>query len=62
MMLCCDPRRRAKRLRKLDRMMQSSTAQKATGAWKYRTIALLLVVLATHIACFVVLTTQVERR
>jgi hypothetical protein len=43
-------------------MVQSSTAQKATGAWKFRTLALLLVVLATHIACFVVLSTQVERR
>jgi hypothetical protein len=43
-------------------MVQSSTAQQATGAWKHRTLALLLVVLTAHVACFAVLVTQVERR
>jgi hypothetical protein len=54
--------RRAKRLKKLNHMVQSSAAQKATSAWKFRTLALLLVVLAAHVASFVVLTTQVENR
>jgi hypothetical protein len=54
--------RRAKRLKKLNRMLQSSIAQAATDKWRRRTVGLLAVILVVHIVCFAVLTTQIDRR
>jgi hypothetical protein len=54
--------RRAKRLKKLNRMMQSNAAQQASNAWRSRTLMLLGVVLVAHVVCFAVLTIEVDRR
>jgi hypothetical protein len=55
-------RRRVKRLKKVSRMLASSFAQAATLSWKQRTLYLLAVILAAHVACFAVIVTQVESR
>ena len=49
-------------IKKLQRMLVSSVAQAATNAWRFNTLVLLAVVLAAHIACFAVITTQLEAR
>jgi hypothetical protein len=54
--------RRAKRLKKLNRMMQSTAAQQASNAWRLRTLMLLGIVLVAHVACFAALTIQIDRR
>eukprot|EP00882_Tetradesmus_deserticola_P025626 GHRQ01028163.1.p1 GENE.GHRQ01028163.1~~GHRQ01028163.1.p1 ORF type:complete len:534 (+),score=138.84 GHRQ01028163.1:97-1698(+) len=54
--------RRARRLKKLNRMVQSTAAQQASKAWKRRTLMLLGIVLVAHVACFVVLSMQVDSR
>jgi hypothetical protein len=54
--------RRAKRLKKLNHMMQSSAAQMATNNWRRRTLGLLAVIVVAHIVCFAVLNTQIDRR
>eukprot|EP00879_Flechtneria_rotunda_P009748 GHRR01010197.1.p2 GENE.GHRR01010197.1~~GHRR01010197.1.p2 ORF type:complete len:816 (+),score=239.63 GHRR01010197.1:4977-7424(+) len=54
--------RRAKRLRKLNRMVQSSAAQLASSRWRKHTVYLLGTLLIAHIVCFVVLTAQVDKR
>jgi len=51
-----------KRLKKISRMMASSIAQGATNQWKQRTLFLLAVIAAAHIACFAVITTQLDAR
>jgi hypothetical protein len=54
--------RRAKRLKKLNRMVQSNAAQQATGAWKRRTLVLLAIMLVARVACFIVIDNQVADR
>jgi hypothetical protein len=56
--------RRAKRLRKLSRMLTSSIAQSATNTcqWKRHTLYLLAIIVAAHIACFAVVSTQLYAR
>lgn len=54
--------RRAKRLKKVARMLTSGVAQAAAKAWRQHTLILLVVVCAAHICCCVVLTTQVDSR
>lgn len=54
--------RRAKRLKKLNRMVQSSAAQQATTTWRRHTLVLLGIILLAHIVCFAVLTTQIDKR
>uniref|UniRef100_A0A383VUJ6 PAS domain-containing protein n=1 Tax=Tetradesmus obliquus TaxID=3088 RepID=A0A383VUJ6_TETOB len=54
--------RRAKRLKKLNRMMQNAAAQQASTAWRSRTLMLLGVALLAHAVCFAVLTMEVDRR
>eukprot|EP00878_Enallax_costatus_P025839 GHUV01027676.1.p1 GENE.GHUV01027676.1~~GHUV01027676.1.p1 ORF type:complete len:1421 (+),score=378.88 GHUV01027676.1:621-4883(+) len=54
--------RRAKRLKKLNRMLHSSLAQVDTTRWRLHTLGLLAIILMAHVICFVVLTTQINRR
>jgi HAMP domain-containing protein len=54
--------RRAKRLKKLNRMMQSTAAQQASNTWRLRTLVLLGILLVAHVACFAALTIQIDRR
>ena len=54
--------RRAKRLKKLNRMVQSSIAQAAPNRWRRQTLGLLAAVLVVHIICFSVLTQQISKR
>jgi hypothetical protein len=54
--------RRAKRLKKLHRMVQSNAVQRPTAAWKRHTLMLLAVMLVARIVCFVVLDNQVADR
>lgn len=62
----CDPRplppaacRRAKRLRKLSRMMTSRLAQTATERFRLHTWGLLAILMIVHVVCFVVVVMQV---
>lgn len=43
-------------------MLQSSIAQAATERWRGRTLGLLALILVVHIACFAVLTMEIDRR
>jgi predicted Co/Zn/Cd cation transporter (cation efflux family) len=56
------PCRRVKRLKKLSRMFSSGIAQAATNQWKHHTLFLLAIILIAHIACFAVVTTQLDAR
>jgi hypothetical protein len=56
------PLRRAKRLKKLSRMLTSSIAQSATNTWKRHTLYLLAIIVVAHIACFAVVSTQLDAR
>jgi len=49
-------------LKKISRMMASSIAQGATNQWRQRTLFLLGTILVAHIACFAVVTTQLDAR
>ncbi len=51
--------RRAKRLKRLTRLLTSSTAQAASRRFASHTKMLLAVMLSVHFACFLVLMTQV---
>lgn len=54
--------RRAKRLKKLNRMMQSSIVQQASNRWRVHTLILMAVIVVAHIVSYVVLTTSVNSR
>jgi hypothetical protein len=54
--------RRAKRLRKLSRMMTSRLAQTATEAFREHTWGVLALLVVAHVACFAVLVIQVTSR
>lgn len=54
--------RRAKRLKKLNRMMTSSVAQQAAERFKRHTLLLTGLITLTHVVCFVVLVTQINAR
>lgn len=54
--------RRAKRLKKLNRMMTSSVAQAAAERFKRHTLMLTGLLTIVHVVCFVVLITQINAR
>lgn len=54
--------RRAKRLKKLNRMVQSSMAQQDSTNWRRHTLFLVGIVLVAHVVCFAVTTMQVDAR
>ncbi|KAF8055488.1 tmcC [Scenedesmus sp. PABB004] len=54
--------RRAKRLKKLNRMMTSTAAQVAAERFRRHTYLLTLVIVLAHTVCFVVLLTQINAR
>ncbi|GBF97004.1 hypothetical protein Rsub_09801 [Raphidocelis subcapitata] len=54
--------RRAKRLKKLNRMMTSSAAQSATTRFKRQTWAVIAIILGAHVTGYAVLSTQIEKR
>ncbi|WIA34679.1 hypothetical protein OEZ86_012993 [Tetradesmus obliquus] len=54
--------RRAKRLKKLNHMVQSNATQTSTSAWKRHTLVLLAIMLVARIICFVVLGNEVADR
>jgi hypothetical protein len=54
--------RRAKRLKKLNRMMTSSAAQTATERFRKHTLYLVLAILVAHVVCFVILMTGINAR
>eukprot|EP00775_Hariotina_reticulata_P009112 gene9112-9281_t len=54
--------RRAKRLKKLIRMMTSSVARASADRFKIHTYLLVLVAMLAHVACFAVLFTQIDAR
>eukprot|EP00883_Tetradesmus_obliquus_P002715 jgi/Sobl393_1/12921/SZX78204.1 len=54
--------RRAKRLKKLNRMMTSTAAQLATDRWRRHTYMATAVIVVAHVICFVVLLTQINAR
>jgi len=54
------PCRRAKRLKKLTRMLTSKAAQTATDRFRSHTWALIAVLMVAHVACFGVLMYQVS--
>eukprot|EP00878_Enallax_costatus_P021708 GHUV01022998.1.p1 GENE.GHUV01022998.1~~GHUV01022998.1.p1 ORF type:complete len:487 (+),score=142.31 GHUV01022998.1:295-1755(+) len=54
--------RRAKRLKKLHRMMFSSLAQAASRRWRMHTMVLMAVIVLAHIITYIVLTTAVNSR
>lgn len=56
------PRRRAKRLKKLNRMMTSTAAQLATDRWRRHTYMATAAIVVAHVICFVVLLTQINAR
>lgn len=43
-------------------MLNSSMAQAPAKAWRLHTLVVLGVILVAHIACFVVLTSQIDAR
>jgi hypothetical protein len=51
-----------KRLKKLSRMLLSSMAQAATNQWKRHTVFLLFILVAAHVVCFAMMSTQIEAR
>jgi hypothetical protein len=53
---------RAKRLKKLHRLLTCRAAQSATARFKTHTWALVGIILAAHITCFVVLVLQINSR
>lgn len=55
-------RRRAKRLKKLNRLMTSTAAQVATDRFRKHTYFLVLTLMVAHVVCFVVLMTQIDAR
>jgi hypothetical protein len=54
--------RRAKRLKKLKRMLAGSQAEKAVKRFTWQTYLVMLVMLAVHITCFVVFDQQVQQQ
>jgi hypothetical protein len=54
--------RRAKRLKKLNRVMTCSAAQTASERFKKHTLLLVLTITLAHVLCFVILVTQVNAR
>lgn len=57
-----NPCRRAKRLKKLVRMMTSRTAHTATESFRKTTWLVVLGLTLAHVLCFVILTTQIQAR
>lgn len=59
---CASARRRAKRLKKLKAMLNSSLAQQAFNSWRWRTLLLLAVIVIAHIVGFGVLENEIASR
>ncbi|GBF95600.1 hypothetical protein Rsub_08582 [Raphidocelis subcapitata] len=59
--LCVDYRR-AKTLRKLERLLTGTAAQSATTRFRRTTILAMLALVAVHVAGFAIVTTQIESR
>lgn len=57
-----DIARRAKRLRKLLRLLQAEKAQEARNRFKTQTWLLLLIMVAAHVGCFVLFTSETTRQ
>jgi hypothetical protein len=43
-------------------MLSSSMAQAATNQWKRHTMFLLFILVAAHLVCFVMMSTQIDAR
>jgi len=54
--------RRAKRLKKLNRIMTSSSAQSSTLRFKHQTWLVIAIILGAHVMGYAVLSTEIERR
>lgn len=62
MILCCFVFSRAKRLKKLHRMLFNNVATNESRRWRTHTMVLMAIIVAAHVTSYVVLTTAINAR